>query len=194
MRKDKQHTFDNMRKESSISYSRPFSRQIRYNLNEYKDFMKTSQKQQLEVVKLIRNNGITQLPKLTIVSQMIVGVSDKDKSYHLDLLTSIQMNLLNPSVSEYHLLQIDNSLDSDIMSLSFADTKIKFHYIGEKINRAIFVKYCNEHLQDRAVVFLNQPDVYFDITLILASQIEYGEYVKIFKRISITKPFDCEVS
>ncbi|EFC35946.1 predicted protein [Naegleria gruberi] len=101
------------------------------------------------------------------------------------------MNLLNPSVSEYHLLQIDNSLDSDIMSLLFSN-KIKIRHIGKEINRSIFLKYCNEYLKDRTVLYLNQPDVYFDNTLILASTIQYGECVKIYKRLSMVKPFDCE--
>ena len=184
---------NNIRKESVVSVFIPHSRGIKYNLQDYGDYMKTSQKQILEIAQEIRKNEI-KLPETVLVSQLIVGISARDKVYYLDLLTSIQMNLLNPSVSEYHLLQIDETYNSEIMSLMFADKKIKIHYIREQLNREIFVKYCNEHLKDKLIVYLNQPDIYFDHSLMHASKLKNGEFVKIHKRISLAKPYDCEVS
>ena len=120
-------------------------------------------------------------PCIIMVSQLHV----EDAHQLDDLLTTIQMNLWNPFVCEYHFLQRDKRHNLAIRSLLQSKEKVKIRIIETELTIGQFMEYSNENLSYR-LVMLSSGNVFFDHTLVHASKIRQDSIMTISMEKELT--------
>ncbi|EFC40377.1 predicted protein [Naegleria gruberi] len=174
-----------------LTYFRQF-KQSGHQLNFYNYQLKTSLLRPFSVdyffdnsnsmrkftLNVLERNLLSENPQLTIVTQLI-GRNREQQTYQ-EMLASIQMNLLNPFISEIHMLQESEIYNSDLKQMIHSE-KIKIVNLGRKLMVSDFMEYSNKNLKDRIVILIT-PNIYFDHTIVHATKIGFNTPLMLSRR------------